>query len=300
MLGESTKVRRLLPNLGRRLVGPWCFIDHYGPDEVAGQDGMRVPPHPHIGLQTVSWLLDGTVHHQDSLGSDQVISPGTLGIMTAGRGIVHAENSPVPHPALLHGVQLWVALPEASKDVAPQWQFTADLPRFASPGMEGTVFVGSLDGARSPGTTFSPQVGVDIALTDGADELIPLEPEFEYTVLALDGAVEIGGTTPRVGSSLYLGRGRRELRLQATSGPVRLMLLGGAPFEEQIVMWWNFVGRSTEEIAEARAEWMAQDRRFGIVGGYDPATYDGAWMPAPELPAGRLKPGGAARERKQP
>src|SRR4051794_4416421 len=127
-LGESTVVRRLLPNLGRRLVGPWCFVDHYGPDEIAAGPGMQVPPHPHIGLQTVSWLLAGEVHHRDSLGSDEVIGPAQLGLMTAGSAITHAEQSPVPHPALLHGVQLWVALPSEHRSVAPSWQFHTALP----------------------------------------------------------------------------------------------------------------------------------------------------------------------------
>src|SRR6187551_392874 len=120
-LGESTVVRRLLPTLGRRMVGAWCFVDHYGPDDIADQPGMRVPPHPHIGLQTVSWLLDGEVHHTDSLGSDQTLLPGQLGLMTAGRAIAHAEQSPTPHPSALHGAQLWVALPEAARRVDPAW-----------------------------------------------------------------------------------------------------------------------------------------------------------------------------------
>jgi redox-sensitive bicupin YhaK (pirin superfamily) len=120
-LGGSTVVRRLLPNLGRRLVGAWCFVDHYGPDDIANESGMAVPPHPHIGLQTVSWLLEGEVHHRDSTGSDQLIRPGELGLMTAGRGIAHAEHSPVAHPALLHGVQLWMALPGAARNADSSW-----------------------------------------------------------------------------------------------------------------------------------------------------------------------------------
>src|SRR3954463_14766927 len=127
-LGEATVVRRLLPNLGRRLVGPWGFVDHYGPEDIAAAPGMQVPPHPHIGLQTVSWLLTGEVHHRDSLGSDEVIRPGQLGLMTAGSAVAHGGQSPVPHPALLHGVQLWVALPEEHRNVAPAWQYHPALP----------------------------------------------------------------------------------------------------------------------------------------------------------------------------
>src|ERR1700712_904799 len=122
LLGESTRVRRLLPTLGRRLVGAWAFVDHYGPDDVASAAGMQVAPHPHTGLQTVSWLLEGAVHHRDSLGSDALIRPGELGLMTAGHAITHAEYSPVPHPELLHGVQLWVALPAGARDGAASWE----------------------------------------------------------------------------------------------------------------------------------------------------------------------------------
>ncbi|MEO8887948.1 MAG: pirin family protein [Jatrophihabitantaceae bacterium] len=286
-LGESTKVRRLLPNLGRRLVGPWCFVDHYGPDDVAGSPGMQVPPHPHCGLQTVSWLLEGEVHHRDSIGSDQLIGPGELGLMTSGNGIAHAELSPAAHPALLHGVQLWVALPDGSRAVAPAWEHHAALPALTDTGLSARVIMGDLGGAVSPGHTYSPMVGADVALTPRADGLLPLEAEFEYALLVMSGSVEVENATPAVGSMLYLGCGRRDLRLQSVAGS-RVLLLGGAPFEEQIVMWWNFVARSNEEIVDAREQWAA-GARFGAVAGA------GVRLAAPSLPAGRLKPGGSAR-----
>jgi hypothetical protein len=284
-LGESTVVRRLLPNLGRRLVGPWCFVDHYGPDDITGAGGMAVPPHPHIGLQTVSWLLAGDVHHQDSIGSDQVIQPGQLGLMTAGRGIAHAEHSPVPHPAMLHGVQLWVALPETARHVEPQWSHHPSLPVVAADGMTVTVIMGELAGERSPGQAYSPMVGADIALAPGAEAALAVEPDFEYAVLTMSGALEIDGVDLTPGAMLYLGCGRRELRVKSRPG-ARVMLLGGEPFAEQIVMWWNFVARTSEEIAVARSDWMKA--RFGSVAAGDP-------LPAPPLPAGRLKPSGSVR-----
>jgi hypothetical protein len=287
-LGESTVVRRLLPNLGRRLVGAWCFIDHYGPDDITDQPGMRVPPHPHIGLQTVSWLLDGEVHHRDSLGSDQLIRPGDLGLMTAGRGIAHAEHSPVAHPARLHGVQLWVTLPDGARAVAPGWEHHAAVPVLTDTGMSAAVIVGELGGARSPGRTFSPLVGADISLTGGADALLPLEPDFEYALMTLAGAIDVEATHLAPGTMLYLGCGRRDLRLSSGAG-ARGLLLGGEPFAEQIVMWWNFVARTGDEIAVAREQWA--EGAFGTVVDSDPA------LPAPELPAGRLKPGGAVRRR---
>ena len=286
--GGGTTVRRLLPNLGRRLVGPWCFVDHYGPDDIANGPGMLVPPHPHCGLQTVSWLLEGSVHHRDSLGSDQLIGPGELGLMTSGAGITHAEMSPVPHPALLHGVQLWVALPDGSRATAPAWEHHPELPALTDTGLTATVIMGELGGAASPGQAYSPMVGADIALAPGAEALLPLEPGFEYALLAMSGSVEVENAALVVGSMLYLGCGRSDLRLRAAGGGARVLLLGGVPFEEQIVMWWNFVARSNEEIAEARAQWT-NAARFGVVrGAGDP-------LAAPPLPPGRLKPGGRVR-----
>jgi redox-sensitive bicupin YhaK (pirin superfamily) len=289
LLGESTKVRRLLPNLGRRLVGAWCFVDHYGPDDIASAPGMQVPPHPHTGLQTVSWLLAGQVHHRDSLGSDQVIEPGQLGLMTAGAAIAHAEQSPVPHPALLHGVQLWVALPEQSRRTRPAWNYHAELPVLDDSGARVTVMLGELAGAVSPGQTFSPLVGADLELR-GGDLLLPLEPEFEHAMLSMSGTAEVDGVALEPAAMLYLGTGRNAVRIRSDSA-ARLLLLGGAPFEERIVMWWNFVARSADEIVDARREWTS-GTAFGDVAGFG-----GYRLPAPDLPPGRLRPGGAVRER---
>ena len=163
-LGEGTIVRRLLPTLGRRMVGAWCFVDHYGPDEIVARPGMQVPPHPHIGLQTVSWILQGEVHHRDSLGSDRVIHSGDLGLMTAGAGIAHSEVSPENHGPMLHGAQLWVALPDADRAVAPAFEHHAGLPVLTTPGLRATVLLGEVDGARSPGRTYTAIVGVDVEI----------------------------------------------------------------------------------------------------------------------------------------
>ncbi|MBP2703976.1 pirin family protein [Microbispora sp. RL4-1S] len=287
-LGESTVVRRLLPTLGRRMVGAWCFIDHYGPDDVAGRPGMQVPPHPHIGLQTVSWLLDGEVVHRDSLGSLQTLRPGRLGLMTAGNAIAHSEVSPPEHGRLLHGAQLWVALPDAFRAVDPRWEYHGELPVLEERGLRATVIMGEMAGAASPGTAYTPLVGVDLDLAAGAAVTLPLEPDFEYAVLSASGDAEVDGVPVPRGSLLYLGCGRPGLALRAESAS-RLLLLGGEPFEERIVMWWNFVARSGDEIAAARADWMDGDR-FGTVTGYD-----GRPLPAPALPALPLKPRGRAR-----
>ncbi|WP_030980803.1 pirin family protein [Streptomyces sp. NRRL S-1824] len=287
-LGESTEVRRLLPNLGRRMVGAWAFVDHYGPDDIADELGMQVPPHPHMGLQTVSWLHEGEVLHRDSLGSLQTVRPRELGLMTSGRAISHSEESPKSHARFLHGAQLWVALPDAHRQVEPHFQHHTELPTVTAPGLTATVILGELDGATSPGTAYTPIVGADVALAGGAEARLPLDPDFEYAVLSMSGEAEVDGVPLQPGSMLYLGCGRSELPLRATSD-AGLMLLGGEPFEEEIVMWWNFIGRSHEEIEEARRGWM-ESSRFGEVKGYD-----GDRLAAPTLPPVALKPRGRVR-----
>ncbi|MFF4403857.1 pirin family protein [Streptomyces sp. NPDC001404] len=288
LLGESTHVRRLLPNLGRRMVGAWAFVDHYGRDDIADEPGMQVPPHPHMGLQTVSWLHEGEVLHRDSLGSLQTIRPRELGLMTSGRAISHSEESPRPHARYLHGAQLWVALPDTHRHIDPHFQHHSDLPVITAPGMTATLILGELDGAISPGTTYSPLVGADLALARGATTRLPLRPEFEYAVLSMSGEVHVDNVPVTAGSMLYLGCGRTELPLRADS-EAGLMLLGGEPFEEELIMWWNFIGRTHDEIAQAREQWVSGDR-FGAVHGYA-----GDRLSAPELPAARLKPRGRTR-----
>ncbi|MFE0117088.1 pirin family protein [[Kitasatospora] papulosa] len=287
-LGESTEVRRLLPNLGRRMVGAWAFVDHYGPDDIADEPGMQVPPHPHMGLQTVSWLHEGEVLHRDSLGSLQQIRPRELGLMTSGRAISHSEESPKPHARFLHGAQLWVALPGSDRHVEPRFEHHTGLPAVTAPGLTATVILGELDGAASPGTAYTPIVGADLTLTAGAEARLPLDPDFEYAVLSMSGEAEIDGVPVLPGSMLYLGCGRTELPLRAASD-AGLMLLGGEPFAEEIVMWWNFIARSHDDISRAREDWV-KGVRFGDVNGYA-----GARLSAPGLPPGPLKPRGRTR-----
>ncbi|WP_097968048.1 pirin family protein [Streptomyces sp. or20] len=287
-LGEGTEVRRLLPNLGRRMVGAWAFVDHYGPDDIADEPGMQVPPHPHMGLQTVSWLHDGEVLHRDSLGSLQTVRPRELGLMTSGHAISHSEESPKEHARLLHGAQLWVALPDAHRSIEPHFQHHTDLPVVTAPGVTATVILGELDGAVSPGTSYTPIVGADVTLAGGAEARLPLDPDFEYAVLSMSGEAEVDGVRVLPGSMLYLGCGRTELPLRGVSD-AGLMLLGGEPFEEELVMFWNWIGRSGEEIAQARKDWE-EGSRFGEVKGYD-----GTRLPAPELPTTPLKPRGRVR-----
>jgi redox-sensitive bicupin YhaK (pirin superfamily) len=277
-------VDRTLPNRGRRMVGAWCFLDHYGPEDVA----MRVPPHPHTGLQTVSWLFAGAVRHRDSLGNDQLIQPGQLNLMTAGRGIAHAEDSPEDHSGVLHGVQLWVALPDADRRTDPDFAHHGDLPVTSGDGLTLTVFVGELAGAASPARAYSPLLGAEAVLAAGAHARLPLVPGFEYAVLAVSGTVRVDGVELSPGPLLYLGTGRAGLDLDADR-PARVLVLGGEPFDGQIVMWWNFVGRDHEDIVADRTDWMA-GQRFGAV-----RDYPGDPLPAPAMPATRLKARGRQR-----
>jgi redox-sensitive bicupin YhaK (pirin superfamily) len=285
---RGLRVSRTLPSRTRRMVGAWCFLDHFGPAELAASGGMGIPPHPHTGLQTVSWLLRGDMLHRDSLGSEQRIRPGQLNLMTAGRAIAHSEESPQDADPWVHGVQLWVALPGAHRHTDPGFEHHAVLPVITGGGAETTVLLGSLAGLTSPARAFSALVGAEIRLAPGADTELPLRPEFEHAVLALTGSAEVAGEALGGGPLLYLGTGRESLRLASAAGAT-LLLLGGEPFAEEIVMWWNFVARSNDEIVAARAEW-ADGVRFGDVAGFD-----GYRLPAPALPPGRLKPGGAVR-----
>jgi redox-sensitive bicupin YhaK (pirin superfamily) len=285
---RAMTVTRTLPNRGRRMVGAWCFADAYGPTDLSERPGMLVPPHPHTALQTVSWLLAGEVLHHDSLGNEQLIRPGQLNLMTAGRGISHSEVTPAEHTPVLHGVQLWIALPGESTGIEPQFEHQAELPVYADGGVLVTVLVGELGGVTSPARVYSPLVGADAELAAGSSARLPLRPDFEYAVLVLDGTVDVDSQALAAGPLLYLGSGRSELPIAAASS-ARLLLIGGEPFEEELVMWWNFVGRSHEEIVQARLDW-AEGARFGTVGGFD-----GAPLPAPELPNTRLKARGRVR-----
>jgi hypothetical protein len=280
-------VRRTLPHRDRRMVGAWCFADHYGPDPVE-DGGMFVPPHPHTGLQTVSWLLSGEVLHHDSLGSEQLIRPGQLNLMTAGRGIAHAEVTPPRSTEELHGVQLWVALPSEARDTAPAFEHHAELPTLQLPGCVATVIVGDTDGAQSAATTFTDLLGVELNLDASADVVFPVRAGFEHAVLALDAEVLVQDAVVPRNALHHLPPGNDGIRIRSRV-PTRALVLGGLPFEETVVMWWNFLGTDHEAIAAARADWEAFSDRFGDVPGYE------SRLAAPALPGTRLKPRGRQR-----
>jgi redox-sensitive bicupin YhaK (pirin superfamily) len=269
-------VRRLLPTRGRRLVGGWCFADHFGPSRASGERG-GIGPHPHIGLQTVTWLISGRTRHRDSLGTEQPIVSGEVNWMTAGHGICHAEDGEAAAGEEVHGVQLWVALPEAARHRPPMFEHVLP-PVGGVDGATATVIAGAFAGLTCAATTFSPLVGVDAQLPGGRGHDLPLDATFEHAVMVIEGAVRVEGVEVAPGALLYLGRRRDHVRVGA-AGPARVLLLGGAPLGEPVKMWWNFVFREAAEAAEAARAWSAREARFGTVTG-SPSP----WIPAPAFP----------------
>ena len=299
---RAMTVRRTLPSKQRSLVGAWCFADHYGPDRVADTGGMSVAPHPHTGLQTVSWLFTGEIEHRDSGGHHAMVRPGELNLMTAGRGISHSEVSTAATTEL-HGVQLWVALPDDARHGDPAFAHYAP-PAVTGDGWEARVFLGSLLGSTSPVATASPLLGAELVL-DARRRAQPrrrrgVRARSSSSTAARSRSPARRSAGPRSGTPRPAAR---PLDLVAGPDGARLVLLGGPPFGEQIVMWWNFVGRTHEEVVAYRQEWQDQlvrdgalvrdsqdvaDGRFGVVvGDHLPP------IPAPEMPQGvRLRSAG--------
>jgi redox-sensitive bicupin YhaK (pirin superfamily) len=259
----AMRVRRALPRIGRRTVGAWCFADHMGPELVTETRGLDIGPHPHTGLHTVTWLVAGEVLHRDSLGSEQVIRAGQLNLMTAGEGVTHSEEATGRYRGQLHGVQLWVAQPEATRHGAAAFEHHGELPQVELDAAVATVLVGEFAGATSPARRDTPLVGIDAALGPGTGAW-PLAPAFEHALVVLEGEVLAGEQVVRPGQLAYLGAGRDQLVLSAAA-PARALLLGGEPFPEPVLMWWNFVVRSRDELDSAYRQWQAGDPRFGRV-----------------------------------
>jgi quercetin 2,3-dioxygenase len=287
---RAIRVRRTLPQRQRSLIGAWCFADHYGPHDLRRSTGMDVAPHPHTGLQTISWLFSGEVEHRDSAGVHATIRPGELNLMTAGAGICHSEVSTAAdrdETAVLHGVQLWAALPDSDRDTGRDFNHYAAEP-ISLPGAVARIFLGRLAGSHSPVHTFTPLLGAQLDVEAGARVTLDIDPAFEHGVLCDQGAVAMHGVALAVGDLGYQGPGSTALVLHNNGDQAgRVLLLGGTPFAEQLVMWWNFVGRSHDEIAVYRRLWEEADERFGAVQGYQGTP---ARLPAPALPTTRLRP----------
>lgn len=261
-VGNAT-VRRSLPQRTRRTVGPWCFEDHFGPTFVTETTGLDIGPHPHMGLHTVTWLVAGEVVHRDSLGTEQLIKPGQLNLMTAGEGVSHAEERTGSYRGEMHGVQLWVAQPEATRNGAAAFEHHAELPQVEVDRSVVTVLAGTFGDTTSTARQDHPMIGVDGQVRAG-ETVWPLNPAFEHGLIVLSGEVSIRGQHVTPGNFAYLGLDREQLELAATDD-ARVLLIGGEPFPEPIVMWWNYVGRSIEELGEANDQWLAGNGRFGDV-----------------------------------
>lgn len=276
-------VRRTLPQRSRSLIGAWCFLDHYGPEVTR----MVVPPHPHTGLQTVSWLFAGAIEHRDSTGAQAMVLPGEVNLMTAGRGISHSEIS--PERAMLHGAQLWVVLPDDARGRAPAFEHYVPPEVPVGDGVL-RVFAGELAGSRAQLSTFTPLVGAQLDLLAGGSVTLDVDPSFEHGVLVDRGAVRVLGEPAPEAHLLYLPPGRSTIEFAADED-ARLLLIGGEPFPERIIMWWNFIGRDHDEVVAYRDQWQAE-----VVAGADPAgrfgtvSGDHAPLPAPPLPNVRLRP----------
>jgi redox-sensitive bicupin YhaK (pirin superfamily) len=264
----SVPVRRALPHRARRTVGAWCFVDHFGPSDV--NNPVDVAPHPHIGLQTVTWLIDGEMVHRDSLGSEQLIAPGRLNLMSAGQGVSHSEEAPPQRASSVHGLQLWVAQPDATRNGASAFEHHEDLPTVELTAATATVLIGENGGERSPARADTPLLGLDLALRSGTST-IDVRTDFEHALVVVDGAVEVDGHVVRPGALAYLAPGREQLVLSATDH-TRALLIGGTPFEAPVFMWWNFVARSREEIDAAFRDWQGESDRYGHVASTLPRT----------------------------
>ncbi|MDP9141622.1 MAG: pirin family protein [Pseudomonadota bacterium] len=284
VLGEGMRIRRALPAQVRKTIGAWVFLDHFGPLDISHGDGMRVGPHPHTGLQTFTWPISGEILHRDSLGYEQLIRPGQINLMTAGRGISHSEESPTERSPIIHGAQLWIALPDSHRDIEPAFEHYPVVPALDRDGFHITVLCGEFSGLSSPVKVYSPMIGLELLSGAAADFAIPLRREFEHGVLVLEGEVTFCEQTVGPGELLYLPTGADVAQL-SSAGASRTLLIGGTPYTDDLLIWWNFIGRNKADIERYSDDWNA-GRGFGEVKGYP-----GARLTAPPVPWARKTEG---------
>ena len=276
-IGQGTLIKRALPSRHKRMIGAWCFLDHAGPVSFPQGEGLDIGPHPHIGLQTFTWMIEGTILHTDSLGTKQLIRPKQVNLMTAGHGISHTEVAPATETHM-HTAQLWIALPDAQRHIAPKFEHYPTLPVVMQDQIEFTILVGEFLNTTSPVQVYTPLLGVDLIAQADSQTCIALNPKFEYALIALDGTACINGHGLNHDNMLVLECGISEISLQLTQGD-RVLLIGGEPFEAQILLWWNFVGRTMDDMQQAREDWVNHAARFGEI-----HDYVGKRLEAPPLP----------------
>ncbi|MBX7456774.1 pirin family protein [Qipengyuania sp. 1NDH17] len=259
------EVRRVLPSKKRTMVGPFIFVDQFGPAQLDLGTGMDVRPHPHINLATVTWLFEGAIDHRDSLGSFSTIRPGQVNLMTAGKGIVHSERSPETERKAgpkLYGMQTWLALPDGREEIDPAFEAVSDLPVVEDGRAKAIVIMGELWGERAPVTTYADTIYAEIVL--GAGGAIPLEEGAdERAVMLVGGEASVDGHPLKLYELAVLQPGR-DMTLESKTG-ARVMLLGGEAFQTERHAWWNFVSSSRERIQQAKEDW--RNRRFAQVPG---------------------------------
>ncbi|AXY55387.1 pirin family protein [Acinetobacter chinensis] len=276
-IGKGTVIKRALPSRQKRMIGAWCFLDHAGPVSFPAGDGLDVGPHPHIGLQTFTWMIEGTMMHTDSIGSKQLIRPKQVNLMTAGHGISHTEVAP-DSETKMHAAQLWIALPDDKINMAPQFDHYPELPVVEQDNIEFTVLVGEYLKTRSPVKVHSELLGVDMTAAQETTARIPLNPLYEYGFMALEGTAVINGHELDADNLVVLEPGLKEIEIQIHAGS-RVLMLGGEPFESPVLLWWNFVGRTQDELRIAREQWIKGDARFGRI-----PDYQGDRLEAPAFP----------------
>jgi len=279
-LGEGFIVGRALPTRERRMVGAWCFLDHLGPVDLRKSGGMHVGAHPHTCLQTFTWMMEGEILHRDSLGSEQIVRPGEVNLMTAGHGIVHTEDS--LEGEVLHAAQLWIALPPEHAGVAPAFDHYPELPQWTFDGIHFTLLAGGFGERLAPTRVYTPLVGLDLRAPAGGKASLPLLPGFEYGILPTQGNLSINNVDIDTNTLIYLQPGADTLDLALPTGG-RCLLVGGEPFGGTLSMWWNFVAASRDYISEAYQDWQAGSDRFPPVPGAPGRRLDSPrppWLPA--------------------
>ena len=276
-IGRGTVIKRALPSRQKRMIGAWCFLDHAGPVTFPQGDGLDVGPHPHIGLQTFTWMIEGTMMHTDSIGSKQLIRPKQVNLMTAGYGISHTEVAPDTETRM-HAAQLWIALPDDKINMAPQFDHYPVLPVVEKDNIEFTVLVGEFMDTVSPVQVHTELLGIDFFASEATETRLPLNPKLEYGFMALEADAIVRGHVSNGDNMVVPEPGISQIEVELPKGS-RLLLIGGEPFESPILLWWNLVGRTQEELKTATEQWINQDARFGTI-----PDYDGPRLEAPAFP----------------
>lgn len=256
-ISPEVQVLRALPTKALRMVGPWCFVDLMGP----GDYSLHTEQHPHTALQTLTWMIEGEMLHQDSLGYEQIIRPGQVNLMTAGHGISHTEDT-MTDPAKIYAAQFWIALPPGLEDGPAAFEHVPEPPQWQDGEIQRTLLAGEFETYRANIGTQSPLVGVDLATTRGGAQRLALNAEFEHAVIVLSGQVQVGDLTATRDQFVALLAGQQEVAL-CLNPDTRCLLIGGPPREQPLHMWWNFVGPSRAYLEEAYAQWQARSERFG-------------------------------------